>query len=386
MAWLYFVRPTFAVAIAAISVYVFLFARPLFIRFALTGAAWFAGFAVYSWLHYGHLLPSYYRANRLQFNVFWTALAGNLVSPARGLLVYVPILLFIAFLLVRYRPHLGYPRLVRLSLSVVVVHLILISGFPHWWGGHSFEPRFSTGLVPWFVLLGILGIKAMIRWRDQRLVKSLPLTGWRVQLVLGGVLLVLSAFINTLGATSRATWLWNQRPRGVDEHPERLWDWRQPQFLAAYLPYPPPKTSRLIGTERIDFTKPEADQYFWYGWNEGPPDERWTETKAAMVFTLADARPATLRVNLTPYLVPGKLTAQRVSVTLNGQLLANFTLTAPEAQLQTMVIPEGALQSRNVLVFELPDAASPQKLGTEADPRPRGIRLSWIEFSDGKEL
>ena len=75
-----------------------------------------------------------------------------------------------------------------------------------------------------------------------------------------------------------------------------------------------------------------------------------------------------------------------MSVTLNGQLLANFTLTAPEAQLQTMVIPEGALQSSNVLVFELPDAASPQKLGTEADPRPRGIRLSWIEFSDGKEL
>ena len=37
---------------------------------------------------------------------------------------------------------------------------------------------------------------------------------------------------------------------------------------------------------RIDFTKPETDRYYWYGWNEGPPEERWTEAKAAMVFSL----------------------------------------------------------------------------------------------------
>lgn len=386
LAWMYFVRPTFAVAIAAISVHLLIFHRALFVRYALTGAVWLAGFVIYSLVHYAHLLPAYYRANRLQFNVFWIALAGNLVSPARGLLIYVPILFFIAFLLVRYRRYIVYPRLVWLSLAVMVVHLILISGFPHWWGGHSFGPRFSTGLVPWFVLLGILGINAMLRWREERqATNSFSLGGWRAQLMVGGMLLVASAFINTVGATSHATWLWNVRPRGVDEHPERLWDWRQPQFLAGYLPYPAPNTFLPIGLDRIDFTRPEADKYFWYGWNEGPPDARWTESRAAMVFTLAGARPSALRLNLTPYLVPGKLTAQHVGVILNGQQLATFILSAPEAQLEPIVIPEGALREKNVLIFELPDAASPQKLGAEPDPRPRGIKLIWIEFSEKKE-
>jgi hypothetical protein len=53
------------------------------------------------------------------------------------------------------------------------------------------------------------------------------------------LLLLASAFINTRGATSHATWLWNMRPLEIDQHPERLWDWRQPQFLAGMLPMPP---------------------------------------------------------------------------------------------------------------------------------------------------
>jgi hypothetical protein len=381
LAWMYFVRPTFAVPIAAISIYLLVFYRPLFVRYALMGAAWLAVFILYSWTHYGHLLPAYYLANRLRFGVFWTALAGNLVSPSRGLLIYVPVLFFVAYLLIRYRRHIVYPRLVWLSLSIIVAHLILISGFPHWWGGHSFGPRFSTGLVPWFVLLGILGVRAMLKWREERSAKSLSLRGWRVQLVFGGVLLLMSMFINTLGATSHATWLWNVRPRGVDEHPERLWDWRQPQFLAGYLPYPAPKTYPLVGLDRIDFTKPDADKYFWFGWNEGPPDARWAEPKAAIIFALGDDRPTALHLNLMPYLVPGKLAAQHVVLTLNGQQLASFTVSEPEGQLQTITLPQEILGEKNTLTFDLPDATAPQKLGVGPDPRPRGIKLNWIEFS-----
>lgn len=382
LSWMYFVRPTFAVPIAALSVYLLLFHRTLLVRYAATGAAWLAGFVFYSWLHYGQLLPSYYRADRLLFNVFWTALAGNLISPARGLFVYVPVLLFVAYLLVRYRKFLSHTRLVWLSLSIVVVHLIVVSGFPHWWGGHSFGPRFTTGLVPWLVLLAILGIRAMLSWREQQTAQSSRSLAWRVQLFLGGALLMLSVVINTLGATSHATWLWNIRPRGVDEHPERLWDWRQPQFLAGYLPFPAPKIFPLVGAARIDFTNPDADKYFWYGWNEGPPDARWAETKAAMVFALGDERPTTLHLNLTPYLVPGKLTAQRLGVTLNGQQLATFIISAPEAQLYTLALPREILRDKNTLTLDLPDATAPQKLGAEPDPRPRGIKLNWIEFAN----
>jgi len=381
LSWMYFVRPTFAVPIVAITVYIFRFHRTLFVRYLITGLIWLAGFVLYSWIHYKHALPTYYRTGRMLFNVFWTALAGNLVSPSRGLLVFVPVVLFVGYLLVRYRERLEFMRLVWLALSVVVVHLIIISGFPHWWGGHSFGPRFTTGLVPWLVLLAILGVRAMLRWRDES-GRTASALSWRIQLSCGALLLLVSVIINTMGATSQAAWLWNTRPRGIDEHPERLWDWRQPQFLASYLPYPPPPNVPTVDLERIDLTKPEADRYFWYGWNEGPPDERWTEVKAAMMFSLGNARPKILGMNLTPYLVPGKLTTQRVAVSLNGSQLAHFSLTSSEASVHELPLPADLLKNTNTLIFELPDANAPQLIGAGPDPRPRGIKLNWIQFKN----
>jgi hypothetical protein len=237
LSWMYFVRPTFSVHIFAVSLYLLIFYRRLFPLYAATGAAWLLGFILYSWSHFGQLSPNYYLASRLEFDSFWVALAGHLVSPSRGLLVFVPALFFVAFMLVRYRRFVSHKRLVWLAFSITVGHLLVISSFNHWWGGHSFGPRFTTGLVPWFVLLGILGTSAMLKWRED--VGAASRLGWRVQLACGVLLLLASAFINTRGATSHATWLWNMRPLEIDQHPERLWDWRQPQFLAGMLPLPP---------------------------------------------------------------------------------------------------------------------------------------------------
>jgi hypothetical protein len=241
LSWMYFVRATFSVHIFAITVYLLIFHRKLFLRYALTGAAWLAGFILYSWLNFGQLLPNYYRASRLQFGVFWEALAGNLISPSRGVLIYVPVLFFVAFMLVRYRLYLAHRRLVWLSTAIITGQLVVVSSFNHWWGGHSFGARFMTGVVPWFVLLATLGTSAMLKWREEKGATASHV-GWRAELACGALLLVLSAFINTRGATSHATWLWNARPLGVDEHPEKLWDWSQPQFLAGILPEPQPVT------------------------------------------------------------------------------------------------------------------------------------------------
>lgn len=240
LSWMYFVRPTFSVHIIAVTIYLFIYHRRLILSFVITGAAWLALFLLYSWSQFGQLLPNYYRASRLQFDTFWEALAGNLISPARGVLIYVPSLFFVAYLLARYRRQLVHQRLVWLSLAIIAGHLVVVSSFSHWWGGHSFGPRFTTGLVPWFVLLGILGIKAMLVWREQA-TQSSTQTSWRVQLACGALLLLMSAFINTRGAASHATWLWNMRPLEIDQHPERLWDWSQPQFLAGILPTPQAK-------------------------------------------------------------------------------------------------------------------------------------------------
>ena len=235
LSWLYFIRPTFAVSILAISVHLFLSQRRSFPRYAVTGALWLSAFVLYSWAHFGRLLPSYYLVGRLEPDHIPEALAANLFSPSRGLLIYVPTLLFVALLLVRHRRQIVHRRLVWLSLIIIAANVSVVSAFPQWWAGHCFGPRFLTGSVPWFVLLGTLGLHASLTWRGECAANSRA--SWRAQLAFGVALLVLSIFINANGAIQQATWAWNEGPPlNVDLYPERVWDWRQPQFLAGYLP------------------------------------------------------------------------------------------------------------------------------------------------------
>src|SRR6266436_2839910 len=125
VAWSYFVRPTNSLAVVAVTSYIFFYCRPLFIRYIVAGLSWLAAFVAYSWFHFGHALPSYFLASRLDFHSFWIALAGNLVSPSRGLLIFVPVIIFVIYLLVRYGRELPSRLLVIFSLAIIVAHLIV---------------------------------------------------------------------------------------------------------------------------------------------------------------------------------------------------------------------------------------------------------------------
>ncbi len=380
LAWTYFVRPTNAVHIIAVTIYLFIYHRKVFIPYALTGAAWFAGFVFYSWHNYHQLLPSYYQSSRLNFSVFWTALAGNLISPARGLLVYVPVLLFVVYLVARYWKRIKFQRLVVLSLVVIVGHLIAVSGFPHWWGGHSYGPRFTTGLVPWLVLPAILGVEAWLSWRREHQSTQRERVRWRVQLTTGAALLFVSMFIHARGAMSHQTWLWNTRPIGVDERPERLWDWREPQFLAGWVSSPLPQEYPLVAGY-IDFSTADADKYLWYGWAGREERFRWTDGKeATIVFGLSPVSDIRLAMKLGPFLSPPRLSEQRVSLILNGQQLETLFLKEEKADEYKLLLPKNLLREKNVLAFRLPDANAPRAFGLGEDPRQLGIAMYWMQL------
>ena len=381
--WLYFIRPTYAVHILAITVYVFIFYRQLFIKYALTGAVWFIAFIAFSMHYHGRLLPSYYQPSRLNFNIFWTALAGNLISPARGLLVYVPVLFFVVYLLVRYWKDVKPQRLVLLTLVVAVLHLIAISGFGHWWGGHGFGPRFSTGLVPWFVLIGILGLRAMLTRRERERSSTSTSRAGRGQLIAGSVLLLVSVSINWRGAYSPRTWLWNAQPMGIDGHPERLWDWREPQFLAGWVSPPLPK-AYPITADRIDFSTPEAEKFIWYGWSGIERPATWTDGKrAAIVFTLDQVTDLTFQIKLVPFLVPGRHDEQRVFISVNGQQIEALMLREIGPKIYQISLPKTVLRKSNVLEFSLPDATAPASPSLFVESRQLGIAVYWIQFQSG---
>jgi hypothetical protein len=385
LSWMYFVRPSNSIFIAAISVYIFLYYRRLLVPYIITGALWLVGFVFYSWQHFGRALPNYYRANRLKFDAFPVAFPGNLVSPARGLLVYAPVLCFVAFLLARYRRERPFPRLTWLALIIFIVNLIVISGFPHWWGGASFGPRFTTDAVPWFVLLAIISLKAMLNWREkhrsehERKTASLS---WRVQLAAGAIMLALSVFINGRGALSINTWKWNETPKDVVLVQKKLWDWRQPQFLAGLIRPPLDRDYPLIETDtRIDFTGPEADKYLWYGWSGAEPRLRWSEAdEAALVFALKRIDDVSLRIRLMPFVPRGVQSQQRFNVDLNGHRIHTSSLNEERAYDISLTLPQNLLRRENVLTFGLPDAASPESLKISVDQRPLGVAVQWMEF------
>jgi hypothetical protein len=322
------------------------------------------------------MLPSYYRSSRLTFEVFWTALAGNLISPSRGVLLYIPVLFFIAYLLLRYRRHVPLPRLALLALLVITAHLVVVSSFRHWWGGMSFGPRFMTGLTPWFVLLAILGVHAMLDWRGKE-GSRLPLRRWCTPLISGAMLLLSSCFINARGACSLKAFKWNP-----DKNPSELWNWSQPQFLIGLMPPPLPTEFPLAPSmTRINFLTEDAEQFMGYGWSGPEPAFRWSDGhKAVVIFTLNDIEDTTLRMSLGPFLVPGRLTVQKVLVDLNGQAVGELTLREPDTSIQSFLLPKTALRGQNILTFKFPNAASPRSFKLSRDPRVLGIYVDWIEF------
>ena len=222
VAWMYIVRPTNALVVVAVGAYLCVRQPRSVLPYVAVGGAWLGAFVAYSWIHFHRLLPSYYTDAGLTFDRFWTPLAAHLVSPGRGLFVYVPVTLFVLWLAVRYRRTLAHRSLAAVAGTVAIAHLALISGFCLWHAGHSYGPRYTTGIVPWLFLLGVLGIRAML---DAGPAPRRTLAG-------GAALAALSILIQYRGAHVPATWTWNQDPPIETHADEKVWSWRAPQFAA----------------------------------------------------------------------------------------------------------------------------------------------------------
>jgi hypothetical protein len=222
LCWAYFARPTASVPIVCVAAYIALFHRKALPRFVATGLVWLGALVAYSRAVFGTALPPYFRASRLAYGTILVGLHGNLISPSRGVLITVPILAWVFFIIARYWNTIPARRLCVLALAIVGLHALAVSSHPEWWGGRSYGARFFTDAVPWFFLLAILGIRAML--------DAAPSRGRVPTLAAGAILLVLSVAINARGALSYATLEWvDRRPTSV---PTAAFEWNDPQFLA----------------------------------------------------------------------------------------------------------------------------------------------------------
>lgn len=222
LAWAWLCRPTAALPALAIVVWAACVRREAVIPLVAGGLGWLAIFFVGFRAVYGSWLPPYFQLGSHAFAVIPEALLGNLVSPARGLLVYSPILLVVIYTLVRGRRRLPDRPLALLALAVIAMHWLLVSSHAPWWGGYGYGARLMADVVPWLVVLGALGQAA--RLRDPR--------SWsRFGVGCAVALLALSIVLNGIGAISRRATEWNDHQSEPDFE-ARLWRFDDAPFLA----------------------------------------------------------------------------------------------------------------------------------------------------------
>lgn len=219
-------RPTNAVVVAPLVIWMLAQSRRELPSALIGGVAVLLPFFVLSWTFYGTPLPSYYLPSRLGDAPVWEfaeSLAVHLVSPGRGLLIYVPlVMLSIAGVAAR----IARRSLTSLDLALiasVIAQIIVVSRFGST-NGFTYGPRLLMDVVPLLVLLAAPSFAALRLPRPRRALPVLAATGVAAVLAVG-------LFVNATGALSRTAVCWNVTPVKIDEAPERVWDWADPPFL-----------------------------------------------------------------------------------------------------------------------------------------------------------
>jgi hypothetical protein len=176
---------------------------------------------------YGTWLQSYGTADRIGLHDdYGEALAANLISTGRGLLIFSPVAV-LAFI--------GMWRAVRsptdaddvtwLAIALSLSHLLVVSALPHWIGGHSYGPRLMTDALPYLAVIAL------------PVVDSLPHLGHgpRSSLATSAVIVLAVASIAFHAQTLiRSSDCWNVTPVNVDDDYGRVWSRSDPMVTAGY--------------------------------------------------------------------------------------------------------------------------------------------------------
>jgi hypothetical protein len=224
VAWACLTRPQIIPAGAAITGYAAVrYDRCFLLRYLAGGLCWGIPVCAIMWFFTGGLFSATYSAGMLDFpHAFWLRLSGLLLSPSRGLLVFSPVALVPLYMTVRYWTVLPERSLAILALIVIGMHLVLLSSYNNWWAGGSYGARYMLEIVPWLVLLAILGVNSFLADQSSRRGTRLVTSS------MAALALLVSIGTNAPGALLQNAINW----RSFDPHHlDVLWDWRDPQFL-----------------------------------------------------------------------------------------------------------------------------------------------------------
>ncbi len=410
----FFSRAASAAFILPVLLYLFYTDWRQGLKTAVSAATLLTLFLAWSQSQFGTWLPIYYSVARLQVQrtPLWLALAGQLISPSRGLFVFMPMFILLIPALFLYRKRFFRNPLLWLSLSWITLHLFIASRGAIWWGGDSFGPRILTELMLAFFLLTIL-IWQQIRTDSTRFQRKIWQTAY---LVLG----ITAVFIHSYqGLYNNSTAVWNIV---ISEHPAPpltsaygdLFNWRIPQFLAsnkmlcqieeerarAALAQAPLLTSYTWGAPltyanskpietavTAQWLRGESDvlptqQAFFLGWavvnNDRAPNRATACDTIHILFTIEELPSDPIQLRLTT----AAFGQQTAVLTLNQQPIGQQTFTQqPNLESETAVftIPPQQFQpyALNDLTITLPNA----QRANSNDPTRLSLAINNITLS-----
>jgi hypothetical protein len=132
-----------------------------------------------------------------------------------------------------------------------------------------------------------------------------------------------------------------------------------------------------------------ADTLTGLGWSGAEQWGRWSrghEATLAFKVPVPTRRDLRIELSLLPFAPPPR-PRQLVSVSVNGEVLAQQTFTQSTDASMTVTVPTRLMGNDGVvrLVFDLPDAISPASVGMSADQRVVAIGLEQLRVVDGGE-
>ncbi len=290
-------RPTNVLIALPLALYVLRYERRRFPAFAVLAVPPAFFHAWYANAYWGSPLSAAQDVSRANFaGNFWKGLAGLLVSPSRGLLVFSPVFLFaVPAAVSAFKPLPPGPRRIpRYLLAGIAATIAIYSCWSMWWGGHTFGYRMIMEIAP------LLTILIASYWPS--------IAGSRVAAAAFGLCLFFSLYVHFLGAMIFPSGF----NYGLDQHPERLWDVRNSEIelstrklirvalpdsrlAAAFEPargVPPPQPA---------WWRPDLDDATIPGWIDSPREgERISGRLEATGWARSSEGPVEVRVAISP--------------------------------------------------------------------------------------
>ncbi len=142
-----------------------------------------------------------------------TGLTGLLFSPGRGLLIYMPIVLFALFALAPAAAETRRKHAPLLTAAIVfaALHSIVMSRVTLWWGGYCWGPRYLTELLPIAVICMAIATPMLERpWIKRAFV----------------AVAAYCLLIQAIGVYFYPKGHWDHTPVPIDNAGGRAWDWK----------------------------------------------------------------------------------------------------------------------------------------------------------------